>query len=102
MDLIAIQISYRNFEFVCFRQELAELREEHRAVQEGNCDQEENMWRHHEQHRAELEDEKGLLHAMEDAHETTHDETELELEEARRKMAEEQALCTYEIRFLGC
>ena len=69
------------------------MRERELAAQEARLEQEEDMWRHHESHRAEIEEQRLLLAKMDTNQETTRAEAELELEETRRKLAEEKAMC---------
>ena len=81
---------------------MEQLREQERALQESRLEQEEDMWRLHEAHRAEVEQERRLLKSRLDEDDHTRAETELELEETRRKLAEEQALCKCTVCSLVC
>ena len=53
------------------------------------------MWRLHEAHQAQIAQQRKLLQAQRDNDEGARAEAELELEETRRKLGEEQALCEY-------
>jgi hypothetical protein len=73
-----------------YRQELERLQYEHQLEDEKRQEKEENMWRLHEEHRAEIEAERQRLATQKETQEHEKSIAELELEQAHMQLEQER------------
>ena len=71
------------------RQQLAELRDELQQAEDLRLEQEEEMWRLHQNHKTEMAENRKLLTSLIDEHEKAQAEAEMEVEDAKRRLKED-------------
>ena len=71
------------------RQQLAELRDELQQAEDLRLEQEEEMWRLHQNHKTEMSENRKLLTSLIDEHEKAQAEAEMEVEDAKRRLKED-------------
>lgn len=78
-----------------FSKELERLKNEYERSEELRQLKEEEMYQSHEQHRADIEEQKRHLARLIEENERARDKSEAELQLARESLAKEKEACKY-------
>lgn len=86
-------VFFLTLDFVIFRKELEKLRDDHQRAEELRREREEELWRIHEEHRAEIQREKEKVMRMNEETQAQRDKAEAEIEYARECLQKEREAC---------
>merc|ERR1712002_731940 len=81
-----------------FRHELSQLQKDVKSAETQKSEKEEELWKIHEQHKKELEEQSQMVLFLMQQAQTTHSEAEKELQIIIQKLEEERNCATEELR----
>lgn len=84
-----------------YRKELEKLRDDHQRAEEMRREREEELWRIHEEHRAEIQQEKEKVLRMKEETQAQRDKAEAEIEYAHECLQKEREACRFHFLLLS-
>lgn len=84
-----------------YRKELEKLRDDHQRAEELRREREEELWRIHEEHRAEIQQEKEKVLRMKEETQAQRDKAEAEIEYAHECLQKEREACRFHFLLLS-
>lgn len=84
-----------------YRKELEKLRDDHQRAEELRREREEELWRIHEEHRAEIQEEKEKVLRMKEETQAQRDKAEAEIEYAHECLQKEREACRFHFLLLS-